>query len=230
MREDAFSESAWFAHAPMNSLRRGATRAPPLLLLFLLSGCSLGGALAHKVVGPPPVPARYAPPKEPTLVLVENYRNPSAAILDAQRLERRVGDELERHRVVPVVDPNRLETVRATPGFSKMTIPAIGRASGAKQVVYVNVHSFNVDGTVAGEMLKGRAEMSVRIVDATTGESRWPPDAAGYPVAVETPWVRQGDDVDEAALREQMSQRAADIMVKLFRKHGAEEGIDSAVQ
>jgi hypothetical protein len=200
------------------------------VLVFLPTGCNVGGVLAHKVIGPPPIPAQYVPAKEPTLVLVENYRNPSAAILDAQRLERRVADELERHGVAPVVDPDRLETVRSTPEFSKMTIPAVGRATQAKQVLYVNVHHFSIDGTVAGEMLKGRAEMSVRIVDAATGESRWPADAAGYAIAFETPWFRQGEGADEGALREQMSRRAADTIVKLFRKHSAEEGIEGAVQ
>jgi hypothetical protein len=202
----------------------------PLLLLLLVSGCNVGGALAHKIIGPPPIPAQYVPSKEPTLVLVENYRNPSAAILDARRLERRVADELQRHSVAPVVDPDRLESVRATPEFSKMTIPAVGRATKAKQILYVNVRHFSIEGTVAGEMLKGRAEMSVRVVDASTGESHWPADAAGYAIAIETPWFRQGEGADEAALREQMSWRAADSIVKLFRKHGAEETVEGAVQ
>ena len=228
MREDARNDVRGF---PAGALRHAAARGSLLLLLpLLVTGCSLGGALAHKVVGPPPIPAQYVPAKEPTLVLVENYRNPSATILDAHRLEGRVGEELERHGVVPLVDRSRLEPIRQSPGFSKMTIPAVGRAAGAKQVLYVNVHSFRVDGTVAGEMLKGRAEMSVRIVDTATGTSRWPPDAAGFPVTVETPWVRQGHGADETALRDQMSRRAADIMVKLFRKHSPDEGIDSAVQ
>ena len=64
-----------------------------------------------------------------------------------------------------------------------MTIPAVGRAAGAKQVLYVNVRQYAVEGTVAGEMTKGSGELTVRVVDVKTGANRWPTDsAAGHTV------------------------------------------------
>ena len=203
--------------------RHAIVHAVLLTLLLTSNGCTTAGALAHKFVGPPPVPAAYKPAKEPMLVLVENYRNPAAAMLDSNRLAMLVSDELRRHDVAPVVSPSRLEAVRSDPNFSKMTIPAIGRAVKAKQVLYVNVRRYGVDGTVGGDMIKGAADMTVRVVDSATGENRWPIDNAGHPVAISTNWLRRGDGVDEASLREQMSRSAADSIGRLFRKYSAEE-------
>lgn len=201
---------------------------PPLasiLVLLVLSGCTPVGAIAGKVVGPPPVKARYVPPKDrPMLVLVENYRNPSAAALDARNLSLRIEEELRRHRIAPVVDAEQLETVRSTADYPKMSIPAVGRATGAQQILYVNVATFTVENTVANEMLRGRTEMTVRVVDAATGATRWPTDTpTGHPVTIETPWLRQGRDVTEPGLRDQMSRQAANYIVKLFRKHDRDE-------
>ena len=213
---------------------RGAaavTRTFIVLCVAAAPGCQWAGALSHKFVGPPPVPALYKPAKEPMLVLVENYRNPSASMLDAQRLAMLVGQQLRRHDVAPVVDMGKLETVRADPGYSRMTIPAIGRAAGAKQVLYVNVRRFGVEATVGGDMIKGAADVTVRVVDAAPGDNRWPLDAAGHPVAVATPWLRRGEGADEVALREQMSRTAAVAIGKIFRKYSTEyDDVQQAVQ
>jgi hypothetical protein len=200
-------------------------------LSFLAAGCTTAGALTHKLMGPPPVPAQYTPEKEPMLVLVENYRNPSAALSDAQRLEDRINEQITQYKIAPLTDPAKLDALRNQGGFSTMTIPAVGRACGAKQVLYVNVRKFSVEGTVGAEMLKGTADMSVRVVDVESGSNRWPADTTGSPVAIETPWLRQAPDANEGTLREQMASRAADYIVKLFRKHGTEDDeVEQAVQ
>jgi hypothetical protein len=189
-----------------------------------LGGCLMAGAVANKFVGPPKVPAQYTPAKEPMLVLVENYHNPSLVLLDAQQLSNRIAETLRHYDVAPVIDPGKLEAVRQQPGFASMTIPAVGRAVGAKQVLYVNVRRFDVQGTVGNDMLKGSADMTVRVVDAATGATRWPADeTGGRAVPVETPWIRQGQGANEASLRDQMSDRAAESIVKMFRKYNPED-------
>jgi hypothetical protein len=201
------------------------------VLIFLAAGCSAAGVLTHKLVGPPPVPAQYTPKQEPMLVLVENYRNPSSALSDALRLEDQINKQLVQYGIAPLTDPAKLDALRNQGDFSKLTIPAVGRACGAAQVLYVNVRKFSVEGTVGAEMLKGKADMSVRVVDVDTGSNRWPPDAAGSPVTIETPWLRQGEGANEAKLREQMSSTAADFIVKLFRKYSTEDDeMEQAVQ
>jgi hypothetical protein len=203
----------------------------PLLIPLVSGGCAAAGVLTHKLVGPPPVPAQYKPAPEPMLVLVENYHNPTSTVIEGRRLEDLINEQLVQYKIAPLTDPARLDALRSQGGFEKLTIPALGRACGAKQVLYVNVHKFSVDGTVGAEMLKGSADMSVRVVDADTGDNRWPLDTAGSPVTLETPWLRIAEGVNESTLREQMATKAADYIVKLFRKYSVEDDIsEQAVQ
>src|SRR4051794_26778835 len=69
-----------------------------LVSILVATGCSTAGVLTHKLRGPPPVPAQYTPKQEPMLVLVENYRNPSATIADAQRLEDLIKEQLAQYK------------------------------------------------------------------------------------------------------------------------------------
>ena len=207
-------------------------RVPVRAILYLLSsilvvttvpGCALFGALFYKVHGPTPVPAKYVPKKEPTLVLVENYRHPASVRLDAERLGRYIVEEFEGREIAPTIDPALLEELRARPDAKTMSQSAIGRALGAKQVLYVDLTSFNVEEALGSEAIKGKAEATLKLVDATTGDTLWP-DAVttGYPVALETPYVRVGEDTNEMRLREQMCRQLANQIGKLFRKWSPE--------
>src|SRR2546423_3281825 len=194
-----------------------------LFCLTALTGCTVVGALAHKVVGNPAVPPQYVPAMEPLLVLVENYSNPDSVRLDAQRLSLHVVDELRKRRVAPVVDPDTVESLRARPEYATMKVEEIGRAAGAGQVLYISLKQFSVDNTVGGEMMKGRAEMRLRVVDAKTGHTRWPRDVPeGRALTAETSWVRSTvgsrEGASEPALRDQVARTAAEQIVKLFRK------------
>ena len=211
--------------------RASAALIGSALLVCGVAGCGAAGVVASKVVGPPKVQAEYTPPKQPMLVLVENYHNPSAVMLDARQLANRLTDALRQYDVAPVINPAELEAVQSAPDFGKMTIPAVARAVGAKQVLYVNVRRFDVQGTVGSEMIKGTADMTAKIVDVATGATRWPTDVAGgRDVTFETPWLRQGEGADEASLRDQMSRRAADGIVKMLRTYSPDDDtVDQAV-
>ena len=156
------------------------------------------------------------------LVLVENYRNPSAATMDAQRLTIHLADELRRYKVAPVVDTDALESLRSRGDYHAMKVQDVGRAAGARQVLYVNLRQVGVSNTVAGEMIKGRGEMLVRVVDVASGQTLWPRDLPeGYTVVSQTPWVRTTEGGREGAieptLRDQVARNAASQIVKLFR-------------
>jgi hypothetical protein len=213
---------------------RGASRA--FASVYLLSsilfspGCSAVGALTNKVVPQAPVPAAYVPAKDkPMLVLVENYRNPSAATMDAQRLTVHLADELQRYRVAPVVDAEALESLRSRDDYHAMKVQDVGRAAGAKQVLYVNLRQVNLSNTVAGEMIRGNVEMYVRVVDVASGQTLWPRDLPeGHAVTAETPWVRTGaagarEGASEPALHEQVAVNAAHQIVKLLRNWRPDE-------
>lgn len=195
-----------------------------LLLAIIAAGCSPVGAVVNKVVGEPPVAARYVPDRsKPMLVLVENYHNPAAARMDAQRVTLHVADELRRYRIAPVIDPEDAEALRSRADYQGMKVQDVGRAAGAKQVLYVNLGRLNIDNTVAGEVMKAKAEMRVRVVDVATGQTLWPQDTPeGQTMTAETSWVRSPtggrEGISEPVLRDQVARSAANQIVKLFRK------------
>jgi hypothetical protein len=214
-------------------MTRTASAAAHVLtsILFFagVPGCVIVGALTNKIIPEAPVPARYVPAKDkPMLVLVENYRNPGAAGLDAQRVALHVAEALRRYRVAPVVDPDAAESLRSRDDYHAMKVQDVGRAAGAQQVLYVNLQQFALDNTVGGEMVKGRAELRVRVVDVATGNTLWPRDTPeGAAVTAESPWSRTAggaaQGTPEPALRDEVARSAADQIVKLFRKWRPED-------
>lgn len=210
------------------AVRRAARRAcaglflpAALCLLLSLNGCNIFGAFFAKVAGPTPVEAKYKPSKKkPLVVLVENYRNPSSVRLDAERLSRHITDEISRHHIAPVIDPGEVDDLRAKPAFRTMSQSAVGRAVGAGQVLYVNVVSFDVEEALGSGMIKGRAELTVKLVDTATSRTLWPSDTTvGHPMSIETAYQRTGEHANEMTLREQMCRQFADQIGKLFRKY-----------
>lgn len=195
-----------------------------LLLPPALAGCAPVGAVLSKVVGEPPVAPRYVLDKaKPILVLVENYQNPDAGRLDAQRVTIYVAEELGRYRVGTVVAPEDVEALRSRADYRSMKVEEVGRAAGAGQVLYVNMRPLKVENTVGGEMLKAGTELRVRVVDVETGQTLWPRDTPqGQTVVAQSPWVRSPtggrEGLPEPALREQVARSAAHQLVKLFRK------------
>lgn len=186
-----------------------------------LSGCNILGVLGYKLSGPPTIQAKYEPEKMPMLVLVENSRNPATLRVDADRVARNVATELREHEAAPVVEPSALDDFRRAKGsaYGGMAINAVGRALGAEQVLYIDLIQLAVEPALASEMLKGRAEARVRVVDVAAGQTRWPLDASlGHPVVVETQYVRAGgaDGVTEPAVRDRLHAMLADRIAKLF--------------
>ena len=184
-----------------------------------LGGCNVAGALAYKVTGPPPIPAKYVPAKVPMLVLVENSRNPSNLRLDADRLTRTIGEELAPHHVAPVIDPEKLTDFRRAQGahYASLSITAVGRAVGAEQVLYVDLIDVSIEPAIGSELLQGRAEARVRVVDVHTGQTLWPSDAAqGQPVGAATSYTSVSAGGGESIVRDQLLDSLADKIAKLF--------------
>lgn len=231
------------------SLRlRFATSATAVLgSLFLLAGaggCTAVGAMAYKFSPPPTVPAHYTPAREPTVVFVQRSRNPSDAQLDAERIARYVTDDLRAHGVGgPMMDsslliaavPRRTGTsvwaaaqrpaTAPTPTTTApVTVADLGRSVGAAQVIYVDLTDFNVERTMASEMIKGEVDASVWVIDAHTGHVRWPTDTTqGFTISVPTPYLQPGEKLDENALREQMAQAIAGQIARLFYSWNSEQ-------
>lgn len=190
-----------------------------LLIPLLLAGCNVVGAVADKVAGPDEIKAKYVPPKEPMLVLAENFAHPSDTVIESEQLVEKVAQQLKDHNVAPVVDPAapfNLKAAKPTE-YQQMTIAQIGRTLGAKQVLYIDIAQSNVFVAEASEMLKGKAMVRVRVVDADSGKTRWPEEGGdGYPLVVETPMLRQGQGVDEPSVRLQLQEAMGEKVAALF--------------
>jgi hypothetical protein len=192
-----------------------------LSLLFFSTGCQILGAAASKLSPPPTIKAQYAPEKQPTLVLVENYHNPASLQMESEAVARHLTEELRMHNVAPLVDAVQAEELRHEKGvgaYRKMSLDAIGQAVGAKQIIYVDLESFQIDHAAASEFLDGSAEARVRVVDAGTGQPLWPTDSAGgvpVSVTIQPQRVAPGGGGDYA-VRQQLHATLADKVAKLF--------------
>jgi hypothetical protein len=191
-----------------------------LMLAAACGGCDALGAIIYKTSGPAKVDAQFVLPKDPTLILVENRRNPGGGELDADEIARSVSEQLNKHEVVPLVDLDRLARVRdADPEkFRSMAITSLGRAVEAKQVIYVNLIESGVESDASESSIHGKATARIRVVNSENGQTLWPTDSntGGVELSVEIPYSSRNDPVTISAMHSAMVTRLSDSIAKLF--------------
>ncbi|MDP9174023.1 MAG: hypothetical protein M3O30_09180 [Planctomycetota bacterium] len=195
-------------------------------------GCGIVGALAYQANGPGKVEARYVPPQDPMLVLVESWHNSGEVEADAANLSVALMRELKENKVAPVVGADQLERIRDSnpDAYGKMTTDAIGRAVGAKQVLYVDVRQSGVVIPPGSNTMRGEMTARVRIVDALTGETRWPLDSKnGELVNMKTDWTTS-DKGTEASVRNEMADAMAEGIGKLFHSYTPKSEVQNGAQ
>ena len=121
------------------------------------------------------------------------------------------------HKVAPIINPNRLTSFRMAhwADYRKMKVEAIGTELKAWQILYVDVTEFNVESVPGAELRKGHAEARVKVIDARTGEKRWPDDG-GYQVTVDIPFADDGHFVREQEVRNALTRELSSRIAKLF--------------
>jgi hypothetical protein len=198
-----------------------------LLLAAACGGCDALGALIYKTTGPASIDPQFVLPKESTLILVENRRNPAQGAFDADEIARNVGDELKKHDVAPLIDPDRVARVRdADPDkFRTLPITAVGQAVNAKQVVYVNLIESGIESDASASSLHGKATARVRVVDVKTGQTMWPLDSNrdGLELNVEIPYSSRTDPATVTAMHSAMVSQLSDSIAKLFYSYHPED-------
>jgi hypothetical protein len=200
--------------------------------LFWLGGCGGVGFIAQAVQGPPKTKALFVPEKEPTVVIVENYKaGGSANAVDNDMLANLLTTELERHEVVPVISPDKLTALRNKDpkAYRSKSIAELARAVGAKQVLYVDLVSAEVDDGVLGtNTTTSKVDARVKWVSASTAETLWPSDPAdGFAVVFKSAPVFLGDGTSMARARSDMHRSAAQVVSQLFFTHLTESGTRS---
>jgi hypothetical protein len=92
----------------------------------------------------------------------------------------------------------------------------LGRAVGAKQVIYVELLESSVEADSTESAARGRVSADVRVVDVDTGLTLWPLDSAqGYPLSADVPYNRADPD-RVTAMHAQMLAQLSDALAKLF--------------
>jgi hypothetical protein len=209
--------------------QRAASRRRALIELLFGVACAAGASWGCNIINPvvaivtppPTIEAQYVPENKPLLVVVENFSNPSMNEIDSQRLTYRISEQLEANKVAPIVHPDRLFQLRDAQGddFRKMSIPQIGNALQAYQVLYVNVREMDVVADTTGLIARSNASLAVRIVESETGRTLWPPDVAeGQPVNVSFDYKIAGKHPSDQRTREPMYGAVSDRIAKLFYK------------
>jgi hypothetical protein len=193
--------------------------------MLLLTGCSGVGAIAYKLSPPEKTPALYKLGADPTVVLVEDSHNPAAAEMDSMHIAALLRDDLREHKSAVLVDDNAVMKLRdADPAaFAKMSLTDIGRAVGAKQIVYVDVQRVGIEIDTGGQMVRGSIECLSRVIDVRTGINRWPADSpVGVPVGFETPFTAINERMTEADVRAKLHEKVVLTVGRFFRDWQAE--------
>src|SRR4051812_34333369 len=149
-------------------------------LVSVVSGCAAISAVTYKVAGDPKTPAEFKPANVPTLVLGENFQNPDQYRQASTQIERDIAGDLLANKVTQGVAVEKIEDLRSAdgPAYRKMRIDEVGKAVGAKQVIYVNLVKFNALTPIGSGEMSGLAEGMVRVIDVETGRTLWPSDTS----------------------------------------------------
>jgi hypothetical protein len=189
-----------------------------ILTFAFVPGCEVLGVFLHTVFGDPPIQAQYVPPKVPTLVMVENYRSPDEMQLDGDQIAHEVTDELKKEAKVDAIDPDKLAPLREEDGekFRAMNIQAVGKAVGAKQVIYVDLLESGVQKDPSAGAIHATATARVRVVDTETGNTLWPAGASHGKELSQTMDFDQMDPARAVSMHTQMLANLSSKIAKLF--------------
>jgi hypothetical protein len=193
-----------------------------LLVLAVCAGCQALGAVVGKAAGTQPIPARFVPPKVPTLVFAEHRAGANVDDVAAEDIGRRVAEIWQREKISPIIDSGKVDGLRSSAGasFSSLSIDTVGRRLGADQVLYIDVLNDQIESPPASDLIRGKMSVRVRIVDVKTATTLWPRDAVeGYPMEGQSDWTSRGEGVTDSSVEENLRNGLAEDIARLFYKY-----------
>jgi hypothetical protein len=207
---------------------RRATLTLTTLLLLCAGGCQYVGAILDKF-DDPKTPAEYTPTREDMLILVEDSHNPDLIGTLGDRVMNNVAEDLTTHKINQLIDPKKVLEFRSEnrEQYQKMSLLAVAHVFKARQVLYADVVSFSVDAPIGSETAKGTLTARIKIVDAQTGDTRWPQDAGARIVTVESPTLPLKADGSLEPLNDYIVDRLSQKISELFYVHPKASGEQS---
>ncbi len=206
-----------------------------VVLIFvglLAGGCGALGLAAAKLGPPETVPAQFKLANVPTLIMVENYEDPAPSLSESERVAKYIGIDLHGEDVpekerVPLIATTKISDLRSAQpaAFAKMKVSDIGAAVGAEQVIYVDLQYAAVETMTGSQILRGRADGKVKVIDCKTGLTLWPQESAGgIPVAFSTNLKRLAEEGATAeSIKDDTLDGFARRVGRLFHKWKVED-------
>ena len=140
------------------------------------------------------------------------------AIPEAEGLARVISDDLAEHKVAPMIEPSRVNELRdGNPqAFAKMSIAQVGRALGAKQVLYVHVDQLDINSTDASQVVRLKIALKLKMVSVATATTVWPKSGDTEPYDLETPMQRVTPGTSQAGLNHQILRESGVEIARWF--------------
>jgi hypothetical protein len=196
-----------------------------IVLLASMSGCGGIGAIVYKTAGPPPIPARYAPPKDqPLLVMVESSQPMSGSVPECDELAMVLHEELKAQQVAPMIGIDELHILRDSnpAAFRKMTIAQIGRQLGAKQIIYVTLKEITFESPPGSDVMRGKIEAKVKVINVDTADTVFPGDAETETYEHTSRYQAMRGGLTAAAIRRQIIQGSGIELSRWFYAYSPE--------
>jgi hypothetical protein len=197
-----------------------------LTVLVATSGCAGVGAVLGKVQGPQWVEAKHKLGEAKTLVMAENFAEPGMSVVDADRVSRAVTEKLREKKAINAIDADALSTLRAQKlgAFGKMSVQDIAAATGAEQILYIDLQGVAVGQSSGSDVFKGVASARIRVIDPKTAAVIYPADLRdGLPVGFESPMRRAVGKHNPETIRTEAIVGLSDRIAKLFYRWQAED-------
>ncbi len=183
-------------------------------LLSMLSGCNIVGGLVGTLAPPEKTKPQYTPPQQPLLVYVKSPYSSAAA----DELASVITEQLKEHKVAPVIETGGITELRSSKGtqFSKLSAIEVGRALGARQVLYVFIQTVDIDTIRGSDGYRGKLETHFKMIDVETGHVLWPTSEDYKTISKELEYTQHNDVANANQLRTMLLQNVGFRIARRF--------------
>lgn len=196
----------------------------------MMDGCNYVTPIAYIVGGPPHEDALYTLADVPTVVYIDDRQNVVNPVSLRRAIADSAGENLMDHNCVKttISGQDAMTIVAQNERNSKiMSIEDIGKAVGAKQVVYVEMQVFS--DTPDGVTPRPTAQCQVRVIDVDARERVFPAEDApekthGVQASLQIVDIEQlKNPSTRLQLMQSLGKETGLSIAKLFYKHEARQ-------
>lgn len=197
-----------------------------------LAGCNILGPASYFAFGQPKVPPRYELLDQTTLVFVDDRSN--VIPQNATQVRRTIADQISMDLMTQEILTDTLSSSAAMALARQhdrkeelLSIGAIGEATGARQVIYIEMMRFTASSD--GVSPRPTSACRVKVIDVANGVRLFPPpegDAEWEEVAVASPPISPELYRTSTGRREidkMLALLTGDRVAKLFYEHVPDE-------